>query len=102
MKSIFIALAALGLCACGDDDAGGDLNVNYNENSGDVSCEDACRFITTGCVDEESKSYACNNSAQLYEACLRTCSSKNSSVLFDLVLDRGCERAFAFLGIVCE
>ena len=101
MKSIFIALAALGLCACGDDDPQ-DINIDYNEISGDVSCEDACRYMATGCVDDDYKTYACNSVEALYTACMGTCNKKNSNVLFDLLLNRSCSRAYAFLGITCE
>ena len=107
MKSVLLTtfFLAFGLCACGEEDLSGDFNVTGHENSGEVDCEDVCRYVGTYCSDEDYD-YPCRNAQDLYKACKLICtesgSKPNSSVIFDLMQEDSCWTTNAFLGVTCR
>ena len=104
MKSTLLMatlFCALGLSACGNNDFSGDFNVTKNSSSGDVSCEDVCRYAGFECSDEDYKS-PCSNSESLINECMKICSSKNSSVILNLLNEYGCYTTETFMGVKCE
>ncbi len=104
MKStLFMAtfFCVLGLSACGNEDFSGDYNVTRSDSNGQVNCEDACRYAGFWCSKDEYD-YPCRNSQDLTNKCLDICTSRNSSVIFNLINEYDCNATATFIGVECK